>query len=154
VVTRFTIFPIREPRLPYTPRSTRKRISYAMRQRTHSVLLLLAMPIARPCRVPMHPATAVTRQPRSLPISCAKRRPLDIVLLVTTERVKPFDRWDHSLRPRTDFVVTRTAEQSSRLTVEAIAAVETLLRDAVRTLPTPMMTHETPRCDVMHETMA
>jgi hypothetical protein len=68
-----------------------------------------------------------------------KTSAVDIVLLVTTERVKPFDRWGHSLRPRTDFVVTPKAEQSSRLTVEAIAAVETLLRDAVRTLPTPMI---------------
>ena len=68
--------PYSRTKIPYTPRSTRKRISYVMRLRTRSALSLLAMPIVTLCRAPMHRDTAVTRPPRLLPISCAPRRPL------------------------------------------------------------------------------
>jgi hypothetical protein len=64
---------------------------------------------------------------------------VDIVLLVTTERGKPFDRCDHSLRLRTDLVGKPQDAPGSRLTVEAIAAIKGIFKEALQTLPKSMI---------------
>ena len=62
---------------------------------------------------------------------------VDVVILVTTERVKPFDRSDFSLRLRTE-VVTSQVAPTSRLTSGAITAINTLFGAAILALPKPM----------------
>jgi hypothetical protein len=64
---------------------------------------------------------------------------IDVVLLVTTERAKPFDRLDISLRLRTDFVGKPQGMAGSRLTVEAEVAMKTLFKEVLQALPKPMI---------------
>jgi hypothetical protein len=63
---------------------------------------------------------------------------VDVVLLVTTERVKPYDRWDLSLRLRTEVVMSKVAP-TFRLTKEAISALKAFFAAAIPTLPKPMI---------------
>lgn len=79
----------------------------------------------------------------------ASTRAIDLVLLVTVEKVNEYDMRDHRLRLRADLAAPPQGTQESRLSLSAIKSIHKMIEAMLQSMPTPMLdaNNAALRCD-------